>query len=997
LIRSEGDIPLVTRDLIAYLTDVGFKYVATAMLNGLDPKATLMIGKKIQLAIGFEESAGFAIAIEEIDNKGKVRRLFVPDKDGLIATILFYAVQARQGKNIVEIIDGLEQEFGQLNSERLDVTASLVVKVDIINSLLDGFKQGERVEIAGIELDDIQHIGGIYYDRFNLIFIDSQTNTPVTFKVRMSGTEPIVRIYIEAMNRDILNRFLQEAKGIILESNIKAIEHASTKWSLVEQISLVDITDENIDRLQEAVQVRLLREDMPETESIHNILEKFISGALKEKYIGPRSEIAVAESLRDFFRSIDNPNSSQESETEDANDSAIVYSHDIKEEWGIEIKDQSIQATATFFSGEQEIGQGWIDIDSTAASIHTCWFKSHFPGQRIGKEMAARMYIRSYEISQLFGLNTQYAHAFYWLSPMEEAELDYSSRNTREEMHEQYTIFRELGLEEKVLKGKDHIMGYSGYRYYDHIVPLEEVVNNAKAHWQEWYYRDRVGTQAWDRLKNEINWHEVQRYKAENDRLALRSIYKQLFSQLGPEHSKSLEIIRRAQDPQWLKEIITTVSKRGFRIIEQTKAEAARSDAEVDLRKDSDRKELITQAKILLAAFFNEQYGQSLTRAIESLISKKDTSVRFKIAYRIARAKERMLRLENIENSKTYVEVVFAVYNSCKYRMMNSEEHVDGEDSLREKIRQLEYLFEGIEKFDWRLRIVDDGSKAGAGEYAISILEEEYPQYLEEGRIVVDFLEEAIIENLRKPEEQRNPVLLGMNSGRDSIKGGSINYGMHEAAKRGSDIVIFTDSDNSSLLYFIGDILWYLIEGEYDAAVGSRALSDSIALNRGPKRMIQSWQDTVLFNWFATRQIVPEIKEIKDTQNGFKGFRKDLLLEILPKTQIRGAIFDVELIYLSKLFAKRKGVKEFGMPWVDSPGVSNFSFRDGLKMRKDLKERAPMIRKTSNQNKSNTYPLLVSEYAQQETKQKYGENMILTDIEVNHDRSNPHPRQCRCL
>ena len=77
---------------------------------------------------------------------------------------------------------------------------------------------------------------------------------------------------------------------------------------------------------------------------------------------------------------------------------------------------------------------------------------------------------------------------------------------------------------------------------------------------------------------------------------------------------------------------------------------------------------------------------------------------------------------------------------------------------------------------------------------------------------------------------------------------------------------------------------------------------------------------------------MPEIKEIRDTQNGFKGFWKDLLLEILPRTMIRGAIFDVELIYLSKIFGKRNGVKEFGMPWVDTPGMSNFSYKAGLKM-----------------------------------------------------------------
>ena len=69
-----------------------------------------------------------------------------------------------------------------------------------------------------------------------------------------------------------------------------------------------------------------------------------------------------------------------------------------------------------------------------------------------------------------------------------------------------------------------------------------------------------------------------------------------------------------------------------------------------------------------------------------------------------------------------------------------------------------------------------------------------------------------------------------------------------------------------------------------------------------------------------------------------------MLLEILPKARIRGGIFDVELIYLSKIFGSRRGVKEFGMPWIDNPGVSNFRIRDGLKMRRELKAKALSIR-----------------------------------------------------
>ncbi|MFA5088109.1 MAG: glycogen/starch synthase, partial [Candidatus Omnitrophota bacterium] len=390
---------------------------------------------------------------------------------------------------------------------------------------------------------------------------------------------------------------------------------------------------------------------------------------------------------------------------------------------------------------------------------------------------------------------------------------------------------------------------------------------------------------------------------------------------------------------------LAQMADRSMRLVPQTPEELIRSGVALDLRKKSDLDELRALAEKIGEFSSDESSGERFKKEIERLAGKRKTSVRLKIAHRMVLAREKMLALDKKRQGKIFVEVVLAVYNDCKYRMMRPEEHPEGENALREKIRQLEDLFAGLEHFDWRLRIVDDGSKTSADKYALSILAAEYPEYLKEGRIVVESLREAIDENLAKSEENRNPVLSGMKSPADSVKGGSVNYGMYQAAARGSDIVVFTDSDNSSLLYFIGDIVWHLIEENYDAAVGSRARKNSIVLNRGLTRLIQSWQDTILFNIFAIRPLMPEIREIRDTQNGFKGFWSDTLLEILPKTRIRGAIFDVELIYLSKVLGRRRGVKEFGMPWIDNPGVSNFKIRDGLRMRRELKQKAMSIRK----------------------------------------------------
>jgi len=52
--------------------------------------------------------------------------------------------------------------------------------------------------------------------------------------------------------------------------------------------------------------------------------------------------------------------------------------------------------------------------------------------------------------------------------------------------------------------------------------------------------------------------------------------------------------------------------------------------------------------------------------------------------------------------------------------------------------------------------------------------------------------------------------------------------------------------------------------------------------------------------------------------------------------QRKGLIFDVELLLLAK--ASGFKIKEFGMPFVDTPGVTCVKFTDGIKMARQLKK-----------------------------------------------------------
>ena len=60
------------------------------------------------------------------------------------------------------------------------------------------------------------------------------------------------------------------------------------------------------------------------------------------------------------------------------------------------------------------------------------------------------------------------------------------------------------------------------------------------------------------------------------------------------------------------------------------------------------------------------------------------------------------------------LSVVFAVYKE-HHRILRPEEHDSGEDFLRRKVAQLNWLASSSPKFSWELVAVDDGCPEGSG------------------------------------------------------------------------------------------------------------------------------------------------------------------------------------------------------------------------------------------------------------------------------------------
>ncbi len=278
------------------------------------------------------------------------------------------------------------------------------------------------------------------------------------------------------------------------------------------------------------------------------------------------------------------------------------------------------------------------------------------------------------------------------------------------------------------------------------------------------------------------------------------------------------------------------------------------------------------------------------------------------VSVKLARSKR---LLESIEGSLR-VSVVFAVYKESR-RIRRLDDDELGEDFLRRKVEQLEWLF-GQERQDaWEVVLVDDGCPEQTGHLAEEIIESENLT----DRVRVLYLQEAIDAHL--------PVVRPLQSVDESRKGGSILLGLdralHQAADRhaagGSKrhVLIFTDADLSTHLGQCGLLLAPILLDGKAVALASRRESRSVVVKKGQRN---TRGKLFIYLW---KQMLPILHEITDTQCGFKAFRADLAAQILIPTIEKKFAFDIELLVKAEL-ADPGCLEKVPVAWIDSEALS---------------------------------------------------------------------------
>jgi len=154
-------------------------------------------------------------------------------------------------------------------------------------------------------------------------------------------------------------------------------------------------------------------------------------------------------------------------------------------------------------------------------------------------------------------------------------------------------------------------------------------------------------------------------------------------------------------------------------------------------------------------------------------------------------------------------------------------------------------------------------------------------------------------------------------------KGGAVKRGV--LAARG-EAILFADADNSTPIEELIAVMDKLSEG-FDIAVGSRAAEGAVEENKSFLRHFVSW---------GLRTVAAALSgvKVKDTQCGFKLFKRDVALDLFNKQKMDGFSFDLELLYLANKLGY--SVAEVPVRWFDAPGSKVNSVKDGIQFLKDI-------------------------------------------------------------
>ena len=164
---------------------IGFKYVCDLMLEQ-------------EILIGGEESGGIGISKH------------LPERDGLLNSLLLANVMADERKTLGELVAALQAEYGEHQYGRLDMHIDDALKFSAIARAKAGMS-----EIAGLKVLRTETLDGIKFFLENPACTGKAHAAETWLLLRASGTEPLLRVYCESCSVESVQKVLQAAQSFV--------------------------------------------------------------------------------------------------------------------------------------------------------------------------------------------------------------------------------------------------------------------------------------------------------------------------------------------------------------------------------------------------------------------------------------------------------------------------------------------------------------------------------------------------------------------------------------------------------------------------------------------------------------------------------------------------------------------------------------------------------------------------------------------------------------
>jgi len=157
------------------IVPIGFKNIADLMLQE-------------DILIGGEESGGVGV------------KNHIPERDGILVSLLLLEAFTHSGRSLRQGIQGLWKEFGEFHFRRRD----LHVPLEFGKNLVEKLRDNPPTRYCGLALQRVDSLDGT-----KLVFTDESW---ILF--RQSGTEPLLRVYCEAGSLDQVQRMMKEGESL---------------------------------------------------------------------------------------------------------------------------------------------------------------------------------------------------------------------------------------------------------------------------------------------------------------------------------------------------------------------------------------------------------------------------------------------------------------------------------------------------------------------------------------------------------------------------------------------------------------------------------------------------------------------------------------------------------------------------------------------------------------------------------------------------------------